>query len=122
VFVNARLDAPCLKQLHQAGVRLMALRCAGFNVDPTAAKSLGPAVTHVPAYSPHAVAGHAIALLLALDRKLHRAYNQVRERNFSLSGRVGFDLHGKTFGVLGTGKLAKSRRRCFANSARKFWR
>ena len=108
VFVNDRLDAPCLKQLHQAGVRLVALRCAGFNnVDLAAAKSLGLAVTRVPAYSPHAVAEHTIALLLALNRKIHRAYNRVREHNFSLSGLVGFDLHGKTVGVVGTGRIGK---------------
>lgn len=108
VFVNDRLDAACLKQLHAAGVRLVALRCAGFNnVDLAAAKSLGLAVVRVPAYSPHAVAEHAIALLLALNRKIHRAYNRVREHNFSLSGLVGFDLHGKTVGVVGTGKIGK---------------
>ncbi len=108
VFVNDRLDAACLKQLHDAGVRLVALRCAGFNnVDLAAAKSLGVAVIRVPAYSPHAVAEHAIALLLALNRKIHRAYNRVREHNFSLSGLVGFDLHGKTVGVVGTGKIGK---------------
>jgi D-lactate dehydrogenase len=108
VFVNDRLDAPCLKRLHQGGVRLVALRCAGFNnVDLTAAKSLGIAVTRVPAYSPHAVAEHTIALLLALNRKIHRAYNRVREHNFSLSGLVGFDLHGKNVGVVGTGRIGK---------------
>jgi D-lactate dehydrogenase len=84
------------------------LRCAGFNnVDLAAAKSLGLAITRVPAYSPHAVAEHTIALLLALNRKIHRAYNRVREHNFSLSGLVGFDLHGKTVGVVGTGKIGK---------------
>ena len=108
VFVNDRLDAPCLKQLHAAGIRLVALRCTGFNnVDLAAAKSIGIAVIRVPAYSPHAVAEHAIALLLALNRKIHRAYNRVREHNFSLSGLVGFDLHGKTVGVVGTGKIGK---------------
>ena len=108
VFVNDRLDAPCLQQLHQAGVRLVALCCAGFNnVDLAAAEALGLAVTRVPAYSPHAVAEHAIALLLALNRKIHRAYNRVREHNFSLSGLVGFDLHGRTVGVVGTGKIGK---------------
>ena len=108
VFVNDRLDAACLKQLHSAGVLLVALRCAGFNnVDLVAAKSLGLAVIRVPAYSPYAVAEHAIALLLALNRKIHRAYNRVREHNFSLSGLVGFDLHGKTVGVVGTGKIGK---------------
>lgn len=108
VFVNDRLDEPCLKQIQQAGVRLVALRCAGFNnVDLTAAKSLGMAVIRVPAYSPHAVAEHTIALLLALNRKIHRAYNRVREHNFSLSGLVGFDLHGKTVGVVGTGRIGR---------------
>ena len=108
VFVNDRLDAPCLTQLQRAGVRLVALRCAGFNnLDLTAAKSLGIAVTRVPAYSPHAVAEHTIALLLTLNRKIHRAFNRVRELNFSLSGLVGFDLHGKTVGIIGTGKIGR---------------
>jgi D-lactate dehydrogenase len=108
VFVSDRLDAAALQLLQQAGVRLVALRCAGFNnVDLAAAKSLGLAVVRVPAYSPHAVAEHTIALLLALNRKIHRAYNRVREHNFSLSGLVGFDLHGKTVGVVGTGKIGR---------------
>lgn len=108
VFVNDQLDANCLERLRHFGVRLVALRCAGFNnVDLNAAKSLGIAVTRVPAYSPHAVAEHAVALLLALNRKLHRAYNRVREHNFSLSGLVGFDLHGKTVGVVGTGRIGR---------------
>jgi D-lactate dehydrogenase len=108
VFVNDRLDALCLQQLHHAGVRLVALRCAGFNnVDLIAAQSLGLAVVRVPAYSPHAVAEHTIALLLALNRNIHRAYNRVREHNFSLSGLVGFDLHDKIAGVVGTGKIGK---------------
>ncbi len=108
VFVNDRLDAECLKRLYAAGVRLIALRCAGFNnVDLNAAKALGMAVVRVPAYSPHAVAEHTLALLLALNRKIHRAYNRVREHNFSLSGLVGFDLFGKTVGIIGTGKIGK---------------
>ena len=108
VFVNDRLDAPCLQQLHQAGVRLVALRCAGFNnVDLNAAKSLGIAVTRVPAYSPHAVAEHTVGLLLTLNRKIHRAWNRVREHNFSLAGLVGFDVAGKTIGIVGTGKIGK---------------
>ena len=108
VFVNDRLDASCLEQLHKAGVRLVALRCAGFNnVDLAAAQALGLVITRVPAYSPHAVAEHAIALLLALNRKLHRAYNRVREHNFSLAGLVGFDVAGKTIGIVGTGKIGK---------------
>ncbi len=93
---------------HQAGVRLVALRCAGFNnVDLTAAKSLGLAVTRVPAYSPHAVAEHTIGLLLTLNRKIHRAWNRVREHNISLAGLVGFDVAGKTIGIVGTGKIGK---------------
>lgn len=107
-FVNDRLDRAALTRLHQAGVRHIALRCAGFNnVDLPAAKELGLAVTRVPAYSPHAVAEHAIALLLTLNRKIHRAHNRVREQNFSLSGLVGFDLYGKTAGIVGTGKIGK---------------
>jgi D-lactate dehydrogenase len=87
---------------------LLALRCTGFNhVDIEAAKALGITVTRVPVYSPHAVAEHVVALLLALNRKIHRAYNRVRELNFSLNGLVGFDLHGKTAGIVGTGKIGR---------------
>ena len=108
VFVNDRVDRACLEQLAALGVRHVALRCAGFNnVDLPAAKALGLAVTRVPAYSPHAVAEHAVALLLTLNRKLHRAFNRVREYNFSLAGLVGFDLHGKTVGIIGTGKIGR---------------
>lgn len=108
VFVNDRLDQACLRQLQRAGVRLIALRCAGFNnVDLAAAKALGLPVVRVPAYSPHAVAEHTVGLLLTLNRKIHRAYNRVREHNFSLNGLVGFDLHGKTIGILGTGKIGR---------------
>lgn len=108
VFVNDRLDRPCLEVLAGQGVELIALRCAGFNnVDLAAAKALKLTVTRVPAYSPHAVAEHAVALLLALNRKIHRAYNRVREQNFSLHGLVGFDLHGKTAGIVGTGKIGR---------------
>jgi len=107
-FVNDRLDRPCLERLQAAGVRMVALRCAGFNqVDLEAARSLGLAVTRVPAYSPFAVAEHTVALLLALNRRIHRAYNRVREHNFSLSGLVGFDLHGKTVGIVGTGRIGR---------------
>jgi D-lactate dehydrogenase len=105
-FVNDVLDRATLTTLQENGVRLIALRCAGYNnVDLTAARDLGLTVTRVPAYSPYAVAEHAVALLLALNRKLHRAYNRVRESNFSLEGLVGFDLHGKTVGIVGTGKI-----------------
>ncbi|MBI5423688.1 MAG: 2-hydroxyacid dehydrogenase [Opitutae bacterium] len=107
-FVNDRLDRALLTHLKNFGVRHVALRCAGFNnVDLAAAKELGLAVTRVPAYSPHAVAEHTIALLLTLNRKIHRAHNRVREQNFSLAGLVGFDLHGKTAGVVGTGKIGR---------------
>ena len=86
----------------------VALRCAGFNsVDLPAAKELGFSVTRVPAYSPYAVAEHAVALLLALNRKIPRAYNRVHDLNFSLNGLVGFDLHGKTAGIFGTGKIGR---------------
>ena len=106
VFVNDVLDRATLGTLHEIGVRLIALRCAGFNqVDLPAARELGLTVARVPAYSPYAVAEHAVALLLTLNRKLHRAYNRVRESNFSLEGLVGFDLHGKTVGIVGTGKI-----------------
>ncbi|MBV8331012.1 MAG: 2-hydroxyacid dehydrogenase [Verrucomicrobia bacterium] len=108
VFVNDAVNAEVLERLADAGTRLVALRCAGFNnVDLKAAKKLGISVTRVPSYSPHAVAEHTIALILALNRKIHRAFNRVREFNFSLNGLVGFDLCGKTAGVLGTGKTGR---------------
>ena len=108
IFVNDRADRPCLEALANLGVRHIALRCAGYNgVDVAAAKTLGLTVTRVPAYSPYAVAEHAVALLLALNRKIARANNRVRELNFSLSGLVGFDLHGKTAGIVGTGKIGR---------------
>jgi D-lactate dehydrogenase len=108
VFVNDQVDRPCLEALATQGVKLVALRCTGFNnVDLDAAKALGIMVTRVPVYSPHAVAEHAIALLLTLNRKVHRAFNRVREMNFSLHGLVGFDLHGKTAGIVGTGKIGR---------------
>ncbi|MGV3663996.1 MAG: 2-hydroxyacid dehydrogenase [Prosthecobacter sp.] len=117
VFVNDRLDRECLRKLADVGVRHVALRCAGFNqVDLPAARELGVAVTRVPAYSPHAVAEHTVALLMALNRKIHRAHNRVREFNFSLAGLVGFDLHGKTVGIVGTGKIG----RCTAQIFRGF--
>jgi len=108
VFVNDHADRACLEILAAAGVKLLALRCAGFNnVDVAAARALGLAVVRVPAYSPYAVAEHTVALLLTLNRKIHRAFNRVRELNFSLSGLVGFDLHGKTVGIVGTGKIGR---------------
>ena len=108
VFVNDKLDRRCLEVLVRQGVELVALRCTGFNnVDLDAARELKLTVVRVPAYSPHAVAEHAVALLLTLNRKVHRAFNRVREMNFSLSGLVGFDLHGKTAGILGAGKIGR---------------
>jgi Lactate dehydrogenase and related dehydrogenases len=106
VASNDVVNREVLERLAGSGARLVALRCAGFNnVDLDAAKELGVAVVRVPSYSPHAVAEHTIALILALNRKIHRAFNRVREWNFSLSGLVGFDLCGKTAGILGTGKI-----------------
>jgi D-lactate dehydrogenase len=105
-FVNDVLDAGVLRALAAGGTRLVALRSAGFNnVDLEVAREVGIRVTRVPAYSPHAVAEHAVALLLTLNRKTHRAYARVREGNFSLQGLVGFDLHGKTVGIVGTGRI-----------------
>jgi len=106
VFVNDQVNAAVIARLHSLGVRLIALRCAGYNnVDLTAATKHGITVVRVPAYSPYAVAEHAIALMLALNRKVHRAYNRVREGNFALDGLLGFDVHGKTVGVIGTGQI-----------------
>ena len=108
-FVNDNLKADVLKVLSQVGVKLIALRSAGFNhVDLDMAKELNLKVVRVPEYSPYSVAEHAFALILTLNRKIHRAYNRVREGNFSLDGLVGFDLHGKTIGVLGTGKIGRA--------------
>jgi D-lactate dehydrogenase len=108
IFVNDQADRACLQVLASLGVKLILLRCAGHNnVDLVAANEFGLIVTRVPAYSPHAVAEHTIGLLLTLNRKIHRAYNRVRELNFSLSGLVGFDLCGKTVGVIGTGRIGQ---------------
>lgn len=105
-FVNDQLGAATLGQLAGAGTRLVALRSAGYNhVDLPAAAELGLTVARVPAYSPHAVAEHAAALVLTLNRKIHRAYARVREGNFSLVGLLGFDLHGRVVGVVGTGTI-----------------
>lgn len=111
VFINDEAGIETLRAIASTGTTLVALRCAGFNnVDVKAAQSLGIKVVRVPAYSPYAVAEHTVALMLALNRKLYRAYNRVREDNFSLKGLLGFDLHGKTVGVVGTGKIGE----CFA--------
>ncbi len=107
-FVNDKLNRETLSQLAEMDIRMIALRCAGFNnVDLDAAKDLDITIVRVPAYSPHAVAEHAIALILTLGRKIHRAYNRVRDANFSLERLVGFDLVGKTVGVIGTGKIGQ---------------
>ena len=105
-FVNDDLSAPVLEALAERGVRLVLMRCAGFNnLDVEAAERLGIAVGRVPAYSPHSVAEHTVGMMLALNRKLHRAYNRVREGNFALDGLLGFDMHGRTVGIVGTGKI-----------------
>jgi D-lactate dehydrogenase len=106
VFVNDRLDADVLARLHRGGTRLLLLRCAGFNqLDVPAAIAQGMQIARVPAYSPHAVAEHAVALLLSLNRHLHRAFNRTRENDFRLDGLEGFDLYGKTVGVIGAGRI-----------------
>lgn len=105
-FVNDRLDRSCLNILAAGGTKLVALRSAGFNhVDLKAADELGLIVARVPAYSPHAVAEHCIALMLSLNRKIHRAYARVREGNFALEGLLGFDLRKRTVGIVGTGQI-----------------
>ena len=106
VFVNDHVDAATISKLNSLGVRLIALRCAGYNnVDLKAAAKHGITVVRVPGYSPYAVAEHTIGLMLALNRKLHRTHNRVREGNFALDGLLGFDMHGKTVGVIGTGNI-----------------
>lgn len=106
LFVNDEADAEVCQALAAGGTRLLALRSAGFNhVDLPAAHAAGLTVARVPAYSPHAVAEHAAALVLALNRRIHRAYSRVRDGNFTLGGLCGFDLHGRTVGVIGTGKI-----------------
>ncbi len=106
VFVNDSVNAPVLQTLSEQGVQVVALRCAGFNnVDLKAAAAYGIKVARVPAYSPYAVAEHTLALILTLNRKTHRAYNRVKEGNFALNGLMGFDLHGKTVGLIGLGRI-----------------
>lgn len=106
VFVNDQLDAKTLTGLANQGIKLIALRSAGFNnVDLIKATELGITVVRVPAYSPYAVAEHTVGLILTLNRRIHRAYARIREGNFSLEGLLGFDLHGKTIGIIGTGKI-----------------
>ena len=107
IFVNDTADAAVIDAMADNGVKVLALRCAGFNnVDLEAAKGKLP-VVRVPAYSPYAVAEYSLALMLSLNRKIHRAYWRTRDGNFSLNGLTGFDMHGKTVGIIGTGKIAK---------------
>ena len=108
VFINDELDETTLRALSSNGTQVIALRCAGYNnVDLDVAKELNIKVVRVPAYSPYAVAEHAVGLILMLNRKLYKAYNRVREDNFELKGLLGFDLHNKTVGVVGTGKIGE---------------
>ncbi|WP_412727648.1 2-hydroxyacid dehydrogenase [Alteromonas sp. D210916BOD_24] len=109
VFVNDKVDAETIKILSNCGVKHIALRCAGFNnVDIASAQQHNISVSRVPAYSPETVAEHTLALMLTLNRKTHKAYNRVREGNFSLNGLLGFTLHQKTVGVIGTGRIGKA--------------
>ncbi len=109
VFVNDIVNQSVIEQLVEKKVKVIALRCAGFNnVNLEAAKKYNLKVCRVPAYSPEAVAEHAMAMILTLNRKTHKAYNRVREQNFSLNGLLGFDLHGKTVGIIGTGNIGKA--------------
>lgn len=106
VFVNDQVDGTVLRSLRDGGTKLLALRCAGFNnVDLHTAADVGIKVVRVPAYSPHAVAEHAVSLIVTLNRKIHRAYARVREGNMALEGLLGVDLHSKTVGILGTGRI-----------------
>src|SRR6187431_2513847 len=109
VFVNDVVNESVITELAKKNVKIIALRCAGFNnVDLEAARKNGIKVCRVPAYSPEAVAEHAMAMILTLNRKTHKAYNRVREQNFSLNGLLGFDLRGKTIGIIGTGNIGKA--------------
>lgn len=117
VFVNDKVNRQVIEILAKKGVKIIALRCAGFNnVDLEAAKEFGIKICRVPAYSPEAVAEHTMAMLLTLNRKTHKAYNRVREQNFALNGLLGFNLFQKTIGIVGTGKIGKA----FINIAKGF--
>lgn len=108
VFVNDTLDAKCIEKLAQKNIQLIALRCTGFNnVDLDACRHYGILVANVPHYSPYAVAEHAMALVLTLNRKIHKAYSRIKEGNFNLNGLQGFDLHGKTIGIVGLGAIGR---------------
>ncbi|MAD74012.1 MAG: hydroxyacid dehydrogenase [Rheinheimera sp.] len=105
-FVNDELSAEVLQQMSEMGIEMVALRCAGFNnVDLDTAKALGIRIARVPAYSPEAVAEHTVAMMLTLNRKLHKAFNRVRDDNFAIDGLLGFNMHGKTVGIIGTGRI-----------------
>lgn len=109
VFVNDKLEEDVIRGISENGVKLIALRCAGFNnVDLKAAKKYNVKVLRVPAYSPEAVAEHALALMMTLARKTHKAYNRVRDSNFSLVNLTGFTIHGKTIGIIGTGQIGQA--------------
>lgn len=109
IFVNAVADKRVIHKLKELGVKLIALRCAGFNnVDIAAASNYEIPVVRVPEYSPHAIAEHTLALMLCLNRKVHRAFLRTKENNFALNGMMGFDMYGKTVGVIGTGKIGRT--------------
>ncbi len=109
VFVNDHLTRPTLQALADQGIRMVALRCTGYNqVDLSAARELGIRILRVPTYSPHSVAEHAVALLMTLNRKTHLSYQRTSENNFTLDGLMGFDLYGKRIGVIGTGKIGQA--------------
>lgn len=114
IFTNDVVNQSVIEGLHRLGIRLIALRCAGYNnVDLDTCTKLNIAVVRVPAYSPYAVAEHTLALIMSLNRKTHRAFNRVREGNFSLEGLMGFDLHGRTIGIIGTGRIGLCAARIF---------
>ena len=116
IFVNDVVDKTAIKILKECGVKLIALRCAGFNNVDIKNMDKDITVVRVPAYSPYAVAEHTVALLLGIDRKIYKAYQRTKKYNFSLNGLLGFDIHGKTVGVIGTGKIGK----CFINIMKGF--
>ena len=116
IFVNDIVDKDTIKILKDCGVKLIALRCAGFNNVDIKNMDKDIKVVRVPAYSPYAVAEHAVALLLSIDRKIYKAYQRTKKYNFTLNGLLGFDIHGKTVGVIGTGKIGK----CFINIMKGF--
>jgi len=114
IFVNDQVTRPVLARLRDMGIRIVLLRCAGYNqIDVAAARDLGIVLARVPAYSPEAVAEHTLALVMTLNRRTHRAFNRVREGNFSLDGLIGWNLHGKTVGLVGTGKIGLATARIF---------